>query len=351
MPEPDPYASPAPPGGPTADATVVPLHGPQRVRASGPEDLLALIPYLLGFQPVESLVIVMVRDQRVVLTGRIDLPQVADEVDHVAAHFTEVADRHNVDTCVAAVYTADWPLAHLVLLCLAGADELGMAMGLHCGRTADDEPCFRVLGDDGELDGPYGFDPGTSVAATEAVVAGLGVLPDRDSLTQRIAPGQREVTDAVVAAAEDVGLPDTRPERAALMERTLTRCLGAPTDPVPAASDADCALLGLLCLDLEVRDVAWLRMTRSEADRHVALWSEVARRTPPVLTAAPISLAGMAAWLEGDGAFAWCCVDRAESEHPGYGLAGLLSDILAGAVHPDLWAELANGIRAECYGG
>lgn len=342
MPESDPrYDFPAPPGRPTADATVVPLHGPQRVRASGPEDLLSLIPYLLGFQPVESLVIVMLRDQRVVLTARIDVPTQADEFDHVAAHFTAVADRHQVEACVAAVYSQDWTLAHVVLLCLAGAAELGVVTGLHC-----DDDRYRVLCRDGDLDGPYQFDRRSSVAATQAVVAGLGVLPDRDSLADRIAPGVREVTDRVVVAAEEVDLPDTRDEREELMGHTITRCLGVATDPVPTPSDADCALLGLLCLDLEVRDVAWLRMDRESAARHRTLWTEVARRTPPVLTAAPVCLAGMAAWIEGDGAFAWCCVDRALVEHPGYGLGELLHDILSAAVHPDLWSELSAELRA-----
>lgn len=347
MPESDPVA-----GGSHADvphladrraarAPVVPLHDRHRVRASGPEDVLALIPYLLGFQPDESLVLVMLRDQRVVLTARIDLPREPDEFDHVLDHFSGVVISHEVEDCVAAVYSQDWTLAHVVLLALAGSPALPVVTALHC-----DDRLYRVLACDGDLHGPYGFDPRATAAAAEAVVAGLVPMPDRASLADRIAAGDHAVTDRVVAAAEDVELPDGQADRAKLMDRTITSCLQGLDGGGLLLSDADCALLGLLCLDLEVRDVAWLRMDRETAGDDLELWVEVARRLPPVLTAAPVCLAGMAAWIAGDGAFAWCCVDRAREEHPGYGLSELLNDILAAAVHPDLWDGMAEEMRS-----
>ena len=48
------------------DLTVVPVRSPS--------DLLALLPYLIGFVPVDSLVAVAVDDGQIVLAGRIDLP-------------------------------------------------------------------------------------------------------------------------------------------------------------------------------------------------------------------------------------------------------------------------------------
>ena len=44
-----------------------------RLRVRRPADLLAVVPYLLGFQPDESLVAVLVRGGRVLLTVRMDL--------------------------------------------------------------------------------------------------------------------------------------------------------------------------------------------------------------------------------------------------------------------------------------
>jgi len=337
MPEPDPIH-----GGSSHDADrapVIPLHGPPRVRVGGADDMLALIPYLLGFRPEQSLVVMVLRQHRVVLTARMDLPRSMEECEQVADHFARVAVRHDAEDCLVAVYSTEWEHAHLVLMTLALSDDLPVVTALHC-----DDDQYRMLAPDGTMEGPYGFDPRASAAAAAAVVAGLSVAPDRESLAARIMAGPRELTDQVVAAAEDVDLPEEQDERRDLMDRTVSRCL-PEKDAVAELSDSDCALLGLLCLDLEVRDVAWLRMERETASRHLALWIEVSRRVPPVLTAAPVCLAGMASWLDGDGALAWCCAERAEEEHPGYGLAGLLGEILAATLHPGAWHELAEEMR------
>jgi hypothetical protein len=40
----------------------------------GPADLLAAVPYLLGFHPTESLVVIGLADTTVMVTARINLP-------------------------------------------------------------------------------------------------------------------------------------------------------------------------------------------------------------------------------------------------------------------------------------
>jgi len=96
-------------------------------------------------------------------------------------------------------------------------------------------------------------------------------------------------------------------------------------------------LVASMALSLEIRDVAWAEMTRDNAARHVDLWRDVVRRAPVELRAAAASLLGFAAWLSGDGALAWCAVDRAQQAEPGYSLAGLLTQMLAGAMPPSAW--------------
>ena len=55
------------PGRPSVEA-------PARLRVRRPADFLAVIPYLVGFHPSESVVAVLCRDGRVLLTARMDLP-------------------------------------------------------------------------------------------------------------------------------------------------------------------------------------------------------------------------------------------------------------------------------------
>ncbi|MFM9735908.1 DUF4192 family protein, partial [Streptomyces niveiscabiei] len=65
---------------------------------------------------------------------------------------------------------------------------------------------------------------------------------------------------------------------------------------------------------------------------------DVVRRSPLEALAPAAALLAFAAWLTGDGALAWCAVDRCQESDPDYGLAGLVSQALAGAVPPSAWS-------------
>ena len=88
-------------------------------------------------------------------------------------------------------------------------------------------------------------------------------------------------------------------------------------------------------------------MTRAVAPAHVGFWTDVVRRAPDDLLAAPAALLAFAAWLAGHGALAWCAVDRCQAVQPDYALAarvaGLLVDAVAaprvGGASPT-WAEV-----------
>src|SRR4051812_17371415 len=60
------------------------------LRLSTPADLLALVPYLLGFHPASSIVVVSVAGSTVVRVARAALAPTADEVPpmHAALHRT-----------------------------------------------------------------------------------------------------------------------------------------------------------------------------------------------------------------------------------------------------------------------
>ena len=50
------------------------------LKLKDPNELLAVIPYLLGFHPTRSLVLVCLSNNRIGLTQRLDLPQDAHDV-------------------------------------------------------------------------------------------------------------------------------------------------------------------------------------------------------------------------------------------------------------------------------
>src|SRR5688572_12713285 len=87
-----------------------------------PDDLLAVIPYLVGFHPEESIVAVFIHSGRVVLAARIDIPP-ESAADEVAAQIEYLANRHEASALALVAYSAASLPAHRLLTRLM--DQLG----------------------------------------------------------------------------------------------------------------------------------------------------------------------------------------------------------------------------------
>jgi hypothetical protein len=101
--------------------------------------------------------------------------------------------------------------------------------------------------------------------------------------------------------------------------------------------------LALALRDPAARDEAWRGFSRGTAPHWVASWSDAVRRLPDELVAGPAAVLAVAAWLAGEGALAWCAVDRCRAVEPEHSLARLVADLLDEACSPDLWDQLRAG--------
>ena len=88
------------------------------------------------------------------------------------------------------------------------------------------------------------------------------------------------------------------------------------------------------------RDVAWAEITRVSSGHHVELWRGLVRRAPRDLLPGACSLLAFAAWQHGDGALAWCAIDRCLDVDPDYSMAHCVAQILTGAVPPSVWEPI-----------
>jgi hypothetical protein len=122
-------------------------------------------------------------------------------------------------------------------------------------------------------------------------------------------------------------------DEARWVQRTVRRHVRTST--TLSAEDAG-RMLALTSVEL-LRDVAWAEMSRAHASGHVELWRDLVRRCPPPLLPAAASLLAFAAWLHGDGALAWCALDRCHEVDPGYSMAECVALLLEGAVPPTSW--------------
>ena len=340
------------------------------IRAGGHADLLALLAIRLGFHPDESLLVASLDERgRLGFSLRVDLPHDRD-VDALVDSVVAVMQRQDARrVVVAAVGRAGRGLGRLVgtvadrfAQCAVDVDEAVVADGRRWW-------CQLCPGSSPESSAGTAYDLTSSAPMAQAVLAGVSVLPSRTALADGFAavhgPRRAHVHAAVVEVRDDVHEQArragcSRPLHASpqvltsgasrvrqVVEAFVQAQRRAEEGRVPAElDDRTIAELAVLTALVPVRDVAWSMMSRAQATRHAALWSCVARHVPTELSAAPLSLAGFASWLHGDGAAAWCAVERCLQEHPDYSMALLIAEALERAVPPDAWSPVPDDLLA-----
>jgi hypothetical protein len=97
------------------------------------------------------------------------------------------------------------------------------------------------------------------------------------------------------------------------------------------------ATLAVWCSLTVVRDMAVAWIDTDNASDHVSVWTAAARMVVPPHEVRVLGLAGFSAWLSGDGALAWCAVERAIQVDPDDTFVGLLREALIGATPPSTW--------------
>jgi hypothetical protein len=329
------------------------------MRISGPTDLLQAVPYLLGFHPTDSLVVVGLNSGRLVVTARVDLPEVAEP--GALAQLVEALARGGAAELVAVVYGeggavtdisggrwyATWRLPWSGLVpalevecercCCDLGDVLYVAGGRWWSYTCDDELCCPRSGT------PLPDAPSQFVA--EATYAGMVALPDRDCLAATldpVAPESLAAMASLVAAADERGVAETAPADRERAARSVKRAVFAAARKADTAAgvdadwvlgDTEVARFGSALTQTALRDSVWIAVDDGRLDGR-PLWRELARRLPGRYAAAPLFLYGWASWRAGNGALAGIAADRAVERDPGYGAADLLRAALAYGLGP-----------------
>lgn len=323
-----------------------------------PADLLAVVPFVLGFHPQDSLVLLTSDATARQLHARIDLPHDPDESRAVCEQLRTAVRRSGTARVALVAYSEDHCLA-LDAVCALDAVLAADGVEVVAAVRADGERWYSLDGCDDACCPWEGtpYDVSAHPVTAQGVLDGRVTFRSREELADSLVGTDCEATEAVAGAADvaarrqeaasrtPLGMPDPVGARRHLVTEGLwvqdriARYL-ATGEPLDAA-EAGRLLVALV--DLEIRDVAWAAMTRRNARVHVELWRDLVRRTPLDQAAAPAALLAFAAWLAGDGALAWCALDRCQQAEPGYGLAGLLTQALVSAVDPATWRNIPAG--------
>jgi hypothetical protein len=314
-----------------------------------PEDLLALVPVVLGFVPHESVTLVTFSGPAGSgpFHARIDLPHAElgtdaydDELDDLVEALVAPVLMHGAGRVAVLVHARSRMEAAIVsralLTALADqAPEVEVVEALHADGVRwrpllPGRPAWAYRGVE--------YDVSAHPLLAQSVLDGRVTHGSREELAATLMPDDDGVRAVEAAAADRATVPVDSDSGVA--ERAWARAtVLAAVREGRRLDDEDAARLLLGMLDPLVRDAAWAPMTRAAAREHVELWRDLVQRSPRALRAAPAALLGFAAWLHGDGALAWCAVERCREVAPGYGLAAHVATVLEGAVPPRVWDE------------
>ncbi len=336
------------------------------VSLSDSADIAAALPYLVGFHPHESLVLVSLggpTGNRVGLTVRADLPARSASAAVVTVLVRSVATDDPAGVVVAVVSEAPdergalpggdaldglphRDVVHDAVVALAGLDipvrDTLLVRGGRWWSYDCPEPCCAP-GAGAPLPG------GVSPLAAASAAAGQVLAPDRATLEARIAPldgPARAAVDAAIWRLVDRRARATRTDPDGETRRSWDTVLRAVRHcrPPEAGRLPDREVAGVLwaVADIRVRDRALTLALGDDAAAAELLWTECTRRAPAPLDAAPATLLAVSGWLRGDGAMANVALERALDSRPTYTLARLLADGLAACLPPaELRAMLA----------
>jgi hypothetical protein len=317
---------------------------PIKLTARSTAELLAAVPYILGYQPTDSVLVCAIADARIISAARADLPAATPDDDpdsDRAIRMIEAVARWVTGTGAHAVCVLGYGSAAAVDPLAAAAHTVFAAHQLELVdlvRVAEGH-YFSYL-DPQPADG-IPFDPSTSQVQFAAVLAGAVAYASRSELVATIAPvtgaerqAMNRATTAVVQQLQ--ALKETAGDRGltAAGRATLADAFARYRSGGRLEDNEIAALIAHLFHPL-IRNLAWLHTdTRAWQQQ---LWTDATRRADPELAAPPASLLAFVAWRRGYTVLATAALQRALDAEPDDLFAVLLHRIITAGLPPSIF--------------
>ncbi|GAA0451423.1 hypothetical protein Ade02nite_76390 [Paractinoplanes deccanensis] len=310
-------------------------------------ELITATPFLIGFHPTDSIVVVGVAGRRIVFVARHDLPPPGEELD--TAPLVATAEKQRIDCFALIGYGSATAVAGAVRPTILALKRAGLRV-FEALRVAEGRWwSYLCPAPDCPSEGypcPSPYDP----LAAAAVYGGMVALPNRKALVARVAPVEGAAREAMALATARARVRAAELRAAELRAGRECRSVRrAGREAVRAAerryraqgrlADGEAAWLGVLLVDAVVLGYAFDRC--GPEPWRIDLWNEMVRRMQPGLVAGPASLLAYTAWRVGDGALARVALDRGLREEPGHRMLVLIDGLLSAGIGPHMVEDLA----------
>lgn len=325
------------------------------ISLSSPAELIEAVPYLLGFHPHESLVVLGLRcggvgpPSQIAVSARsdLDLTEEAGLDLAMAASLVRIlgdADCAAVgvvifsDRCQGADPRADPELARVTmnlsqLLGAGGIDVLDLLLvdqthwwSLICQRWQCCPPEGNPRLADSALAAEFTYAGLVAHSSRASLMATLNGRPE--PLRVRLLPALHRADQRLSDLLDRKG-----PQRARRTETAALVRAGYEAQHGANLSNRRLTRLGAALRDLAIRDQLWLGIDRRTVTV-ISLLEQLHSALPAPYDAAPMFLFGWASWRNGAGALAMEAAERALRSDPSYSAAQLLIDAVQSGLDP-----------------
>ena len=295
---------------------------------TSPHDLLAAIPFLIGYHPQDSLVLVALKDEAVGMAMRVDMPSdlQASGYDLLASHFL----RDEADGAFVVAYVGAGAVDPENVLINISAALVRAGIDIKESLIVRDNRFRSMLCSDLTCCPPEGSvvpDLDSSRIAAEHVIAGHpmpfeSVWQDEvhafwvSSDSEEIQELQRDGATAIIDLAGEY-----REGRGAEDRELAARVIGRLSD-------------------IQVRDFALGSHTDESADYYWVMWRDLLRIAPRGFVAPVACLFAAMAYERGEGALAHKGLDRALGDDDQYSLAHLLRRVFTAGWPPQSFSAM-----------
>lgn len=309
------------------------------VRLREPADLVAAVPYLLGFHPdPDSIVILGIHARQIAITVRVDVTAVTADPHGIWRQVAGPLTDAGVTSLAVIGYLSDDDTDAVYSLAAAAPIPVVEMQRVHDGRWWS-LTCTQDCCPPGE---PITCDTPVDVAL---IAASGSPAPTRHSLTAQLKPGPEQLVDDVAAHLPLRPRPTTGDAYRAIDDAHVQRADGPAPLNAPEA-----ALLLQALTDVVVRDAA----ARWHDDAAWWLWTDLIHTAPTGWIAPVAALLATTSYQRGNAVLARFAAEHALTDNPDYSLAQLVVGLADAHVHPSQLREaLAAAIRdvAELHPG
>ncbi len=325
---------------------------------TSPHDLIAAIPFLIGYHPTNSLVLVCLKDDLVGMAMRVDYPELSRTESSLEPYETLVSHlvREGAQSALVVAYVPDdrsdgEEVLDAIATSLLRADiELRESLHIYKGRYRS------VLCGDMKCCPPEGNlleEISTSRVAVEQVAEGVlmpfdGITTLVDSLSSLPLASDRDFIARVNEFRVDINSPtlhaDQKDGAIAVIDLISRFIAGTVGHNIGADQELCARIIGRLS-DIQVRDFALGSHDAHTLHTYALMWKYLVRIAPPGYVAPLASLLAAVSYESGAGALAQHCLDRAMADNAGYSLASLLRRVFSAGWPPQSFASL----RAELH--